>query len=468
MDLIHINKAYPKYKNSIYFDNLPKYKSYTKSNFRKIPQIQENFTEEEMFEMEVVARVLPFKSNNYVVNELIDWESPRDDPMFILTFPQKDMLRPEHFKKMASVIENGSPKSEIDRVAVEIRRELNPHPAGQVDSNIPRINGKAVDGMQHKYDQTALFFPKQGQTCHSYCTFCFRWPQFVNADELKFASKEMETIIEYFKAHPEITDILFTGGDPMVMSPSHFSNYIDALLDADLPNLQNIRIGSKSLSYWPYTYLEEGGDKILDTFKRANQAGLHISFMAHFNHYKELTTPALREAVRRINETGARIRTQSPVFRRINDNPNMWAKMWKEQVKLGMIPYYMFIARDTGAQHYFALPLEKCHDIFRKAYKQVSGLARTVRGPSMSCGPGKIHVLGSSKIAGEKVFVLRFLQGRNSDWIGKPFFAKYNPNAIWIDDLEPAFGEDRWFWQKEYTKLLVSSQRNRLSEAIVA
>lgn len=432
------------------FENLPKYKSYTKSNFRKIPQIQDNFTEEEMFEMEVVARVLPFKSNNYVVNELIDWSNPKEDPIFVLTFPQKDMLKPHHFDKMAKVMRSGASKEDVIKTAIDIRKDLNPHPAGQSEVNVPMINGKVVEGMQHKYDQTALFFPKQGQTCHSYCTFCFRWPQFVSTDDLKFASKELEIIIEYFRANPQITDILFTGGDPMVMSPTHFKNYIDALIDAKIPNLQNIRIGSKSLAYWPYTYLEEGGGTILDSFTRANDAGLRVSFMAHFNHHVELTTPAVKEAVKRINATGTRIRTQSPVFRKINDNPDMWAEMWKEQVKQGMIPYYMFIARDTGAQHYFAIPLEECWQIFRKAYQQVSGLARTVRGPSMSCGPGKVQVLGVTEIAGEKTMMLRFLQGRNRDWIGRPFFAKYNPDAIWIDDLEPAFGEEKWFWQDEY------------------
>jgi len=66
----------------------------------------------------------------------------------------------------------------------------------------------------------------------------------------------------------------------------------------------------------------------------------------------------------------------------------------------------------------------------------------------MSCTPGKIQLLGVSEVKGEKVFVLRFLQGRNPDWVARPFFAKYNPDAIWISDLEPAF-EDRFFFEEE-------------------
>ena len=115
----------------------------------------------------------------------------------------------------------------------------------------------------------------------------------------------------------------------------------------------------------------------------------------------------------------------------------MWAEMWKEQTQLGMIPYYMFIERDTGAKRYFELPLYKTWEIFRDAYKQVSGVSRTVRGPSMSAGPGKVEVSGVTEINGEKVFVLRFIQARNPEWVQRPFFAKYDETATWLDGRPP-------------------------------
>jgi L-lysine 2,3-aminomutase len=126
----------------------------------------------------------------------------------------------------------------------------------------------------------------------------------------------------------------------------------------------------------------------------------------------------------------------------------MWAEMWKKQVQLGCIPYYMFVVRDTGAQHYFGVPLVKAYEIFREAYKKVSGLGRTVRGPSMSATPGKVLVDGTPTINGKKVISLRFLQGRNPDWVQKPFFAEYDEKAIWLDDLKPAF-EEKFFFEDE-------------------
>ena len=87
--------------------------------------------------------------------------------------------------------------------------------------------------------------------------------------------------------------------------------------------------------------------------------------------------------------------------------------MWRTQVRMGMIPYYMFVERDTGPQDYFAVPLARGYEIFREAYQGVSGLARTVRGPSMSATPGKVCIDGVTEVAGIRVFVLHMIQARD-------------------------------------------------------
>jgi len=408
----------------------PRIQSYTLTNFRNIPQIQK-LSEEQQFEMEVVANVLPFKANNYVIEQLIDWNNIPHDPIFVLTFPQKGMLLPPHYEQMASALKSGTDKKAIQELANEIRLQLNPHPAGQLELNIPTLkDGTKLYGMQHKYNETCLFFPSQSQTCHAYCTFCFRWPQFVGMDEIKFATNEVEQLVQYLREHQEISDVLFTGGDPMIMKAKMFRTYIDTLLEADLPNLKTIRIGTKALAYWPYKFLtDDDADETLAIFEEASNKGLHLAFMAHFNHHKELSTGAVKAAIKRIRKTGSEIRTQSPLLAHINDDADMWAEMWRQQVQLGCIPYYMFVVRDTGAQHYFGIPLVKAHEIFSNAYKQVSGLGRTVTGPSMSATPGKVLVDGVATINGKKVIVLKLLQGRNPDWVSKPFFAEFDENG---------------------------------------
>lgn len=429
------------------------YQAYSLHNFKSIPQMK-LLTDEQLFDIEVVGHVLPFKVNNYVLDELIDWNDFENDPMFKLTFPQKEMLSTEHYRKVSAWLKAGRTKYEMKEDIDQIRLELNPHPAGQKEENVPEINGIKLTGVQHKYRETMLFFPRKGQTCHAYCTFCFRWPQFVGMQDLKFGMNETSLIIDYLKANPEITDLIFTGGDPMIMSTPVFADYLEEILAADIPNLKNIRIGSKSLTFWPYKYTsDKDSDKLLALFKKVREAGKHLTFMAHFNHPVELSTEAVQEAIKNIIATGCQIRTQAPVMKGINDDDELWATMWKKQVSLGCVPYYFFIARDTGARDYFAVPLERSWRIFRDAYSQVSGICRTVRGPSMSAAPGKVQVLGIQKVMGEKVFVLNFLQGRNPDWVGRPFFAKYDPDALWLDELEPVSGEKHFFYEKKMLNL---------------
>lgn len=440
------------------FDS-PKYVSYTLNNFREIKRLH-FLPEEKWDEIEVVGNVLPFKTNNYVVDNLINWDDPLVDPMFILTFPQKGMLTKSHYDEMSTALRTND-KVTIRATANKIRYQLNPHPAGQLEHNIPTLkDGTKLYGMQHKYKETILFFPSQGQTCHAYCTFCFRWPQFVGIEELKFASREITLLVDYLKEHPEVSDILFTGGDPLIMKSKILSQYIDTILDANLPNIKTIRIGTKSLSFWPYRFLtDDDADDILALFERVTKKGINLAFMAHFSHPVELSTDAVKGAIQKVRKTGAQIRTQSPILAHINDDPKVWADMWQKQVSLGCIPYYMFVARDTGAQDFFKVPLIRSQEIFRDAYQQVSGLARTVRGPSMSANPGKIQVLGVVGVGRKKAIVMRFLQGRNPKWVQRPFLAKYDENAIWIDELKPFTGK-KFFYEAELEKTLKSYHIN--------
>lgn len=435
-----------------------KFQVYTERQLDKIKPLSK-LTEEQRFEMRVVANVLPFRVNQYVIDELIDWTNIPADPIFQLTFPQRGMLDPEDFDRMADALRRDAERSEIQTIATEIRNKLNPHPAGQQEMNVPMLDGEPLPGAQHKYRETVLFFPSQGQVCHSYCTFCFRWAQFIGDKELRFATNEASSLHKYLAAHPDVTDLLMTGGDPMVMKTHHLKSYLEGLLHPSLDHVQNIRIGTKSLTFWPQRYVsDEDADELLALFERLVKAGKHVALMAHFNHWREMDTPVVREAIKRIRAAGVVIRAQAPVVKHINDDPDVWAKMWRMQVGMGIIPYYMFVERDTGAKRYFEVPLERTYHIYREAIQQVSGLARTARGPSMSAGPGKVEIQGITELQGEKVFVLRFIQGRNPDWVQRIFFAKYDPQATWFDDLVPAFGEEKFFFTDEYNAMQEQAQ----------
>ena len=430
------------------------FKVYTQRDLDRIAPLA-RLSEEARFEMRVVSSVLPFRVNQYVIDELIDWDNIPADPIYQLTFPQRGMLAPAHYDRVAELLRSGASKEELARVVDEVRHELNPHPADQMEMNMPRDDeGHRLDGIQHKYRETVLFFPSQGQTCHAYCTFCFRWAQFVGDKELRMASSEAAVLHNYLRTHPEVTDVLFTGGDPMVMKTAHLKSYIEPLLAPEFDHIRTIRIGTKALSFWPHRFVSaEDADGLIELLERVVESGKQLAIMAHYNHWKELDTEVAQAAIRRLRGTGAMIRAQGPLIAHINDDPAVWARLWQKEVELGIVPYYMFVERDTGARNYFEVPLVRAWEIYREAIQQVSGLARTVRGPSMSASPGKVEVQGVAEIAGEKVFVLRFIQGRNPDWVQRPFFAKYDEKATWLNHLKPAFGEEKWFWEDEYAAI---------------
>ena len=428
-----------------------RFKVYTQRDLDRIEQLK-TLPAETRFEMQVVASVLPFRVNAYVIEELIDWSRVPDDPIFQLTFPQRHMLEPALYDRMADALRRQMPKEALQSLVRELRAELNPHPAGQMQLNIPTDTaGEVINGLQHKYRETVLFFPSQGQTCHSYCTFCFRWAQFVGDKELRMASTEVKRLHAYLREHTEVSDLLVTGGDPMVMKTKHLIAYLEPLLDAEFDHIQTIRIGTKALTFWPHRFVtDDDADELIDLFARLVEAGKHVAIMAHYNHWRELETDIARRAILRLREAGTVIRSQGPLLAHINDNADDWARLWKTQVKLGIQPYYMFVERDTGARHYFEVPLARAWNIYRDAMQQLSGLGRTARGPSMSAAPGKVEIQGVTEIHGEKVFALRFIQGRNPDWVQRPFFAKYDEEATWLDQLQPAFGEKAFFFESEF------------------
>ncbi|KAL2168850.1 hypothetical protein VTG60DRAFT_6752 [Thermothelomyces hinnuleus] len=390
-----------------------------------------------------------------------------EDPMFQLAFPQPAMLHRPDLERIMEAMRARMSRAGLQQLAEEIRRGMNPHPANRKAENVPRLRGAEVPGMQHKYRETVLFFPSEGQLCHAFCTYCFRWAQFTSVGSSQtFKSSDARQLRDYLARNRQVRDVLFTGGDPMVMSPHVLAGYLDPLIsgnnpnprananananadnnkeDDDLKHLERIRIGSKSLAWWPYKYT--GGGGLGRTV--AGGAGGEAEAAEVLRLFERV------EAVRLIRMTGVQVHGQAPLIRHVNDDPKTWRRMWELQVRLGIVPYYMFVERDTGASHYWSVPLDRAHRIFNTAYSRLTGTARTVRGPSMSASPGKVGVIGVENVGGEDVFVLKFWQARGPSWIGRVFFAKCDPEATWLSDLVPAFGEKEFFLEPRYREIV--------------
>ena len=206
-----------------------KYKLYSRKNIDQILRLK-NLPKELLVAIKTVSTVLPFRVNNYIIDKLIDWNNIPHDPLYQLTFPQTEMLDKQDFKQMNELLMKKASEKDIHTAARRIQMSMNPHPAGQMELNVPEENGKTISGMQHKYHETVLFFPSHGQTCHAYCTYCFRWPQFIGLESMKFASSDIDALVNYLQNHPEVTDVLFTGGDPLFMRTKILRRYIEPLI----------------------------------------------------------------------------------------------------------------------------------------------------------------------------------------------------------------------------------------------
>lgn len=414
-----------------------------------LPQVQ-GLGPEVRRQMEVVATVLPFKVNNYVLEELIDWTAVPDDPIFRLTFPHREMLPPSIYARVEQLLEHGGPASELRADVERIRRELDPYLDDKPQRNRPTDDEGFIDGLMHKYPDSVLFFPSQGQTCHAHCAYCYRWGQLVGTWDVKQQVREIRRVFAYVSTHTEISDVLMSGGDPMIMSARTLERYIEPLLGEQAEHVRTLRFCTKALAWWPYRFTSDpDADALLRLFERAIRAGRHVAIMAHVSHARELQTPQAIEAVRRLQAAGVVVRAQAPIVRRVNDSAEAWIDIWSECIRIGIVPYTMYIERGTAAGSYFSVTLAKAARLHRKVIASMSGLTQTARGPIMATALGKLVIDGICRVAGEDVFSCRILRARDPGLVGIPFFARYDEDACWFDQLQPAFGHPRFFFDTE-------------------
>ncbi len=268
-----------------------RFRAYTVKHLDKLTE-RAGLSADERLAVRAVATVLPFRTNEYVVERLIDWDAAPDDPIYRLVFPQADMLPAADVWRISDLLANGAPEAEVRAAAHAVRTRLNPHPAGQLSFNIPDYADEPLPGVQHKYPETVLVFPKHGQTCHAYCTYCFRWAQFVDEPDLKMATDDMTRVTGYLREHPEVTSVLITGGDPMIMGAAVLRRYVEPLLDPGLGHIESIRIGTKALGYWPQRFVTDPDtDDTLRLFEEVVASGKNLAIMAHFSHPRELSRP---------------------------------------------------------------------------------------------------------------------------------------------------------------------------------
>lgn len=340
-------------------------------------------SEQERQELKPITDQFVFRVNDYYLN-LIDWNDP-EDPIRKLVIPNTGELK-EY---------------------------------GRWDASDEAAN-YAVPGCQHKYRTTALLIVSE--VCGSYCRYCFRKRLFRN--DVKEAMSDVTPGIEYIAQHPEINNVLLTGGDSLILATRKLRSILEQL--RAIEHVKIIRLGSKIPVFNPMRIYED--PELLDLIREFSTVDQRIYVMAHINHPREIT-PEAKRGFQALHDAGAIVVNQTPILKGINDDEAVLGELLDRLSWAGVTPYYFFINRPVAGNADFVLPLKRAYQLVEEAKARTSGLGKRVR-LSMSHSSGKIEILA---IENGQAY-LKYHQSRDDDY-GKFMILPCPDDAAWFDDL---------------------------------
>lgn len=355
------------------------------SRISQIPEVERK-------KLEAITEKFVFRVNDYYL-QLIDWDDP-NDPIRKLVIPNEGELM-----------------------------EYGRWDASDEDTNY------TVPGCQHKYTTTALLMVSE--VCGAYCRYCFRKRLFRN--DVKEAMIDMEPGLQYISEHPEINNVLLTGGDSLILATPKIRMILERL--REMEHVKIIRFGSKMPVFNPMRIYED--QELLDVIHKHSNEEKRIYVMAHINHPREITEEA-RRCFKALHDAGAIVVNQTPVLKGINDDPVVLGELLDKLSWAGVTPYYFFINRPVAGNHDFVLTLEEAYNVVEQAKARTSGLGKRVR-LSMSHTSGKIEILA---IDNGKAY-LKYHQSRDGNY-GKFMVLDCPKDASWFDDLP---GNEQ-YWEK--------------------
>lgn len=344
----------------------------------------EQLSPEERARLAPVAERYAFRLNDYYAG-LIDWNDP-DDPLRRLVVPDE--------------------------------RELNHW--GDLDAS-GEGGYTPVRGCQHKYTDTALLLVTE--VCGAYCRYCFRKRLFMSENDE--ASVDYTPGLRYIQEHEEVSNVLLTGGDPLMLGTRRLEKILGDL--AAVPHVRIVRLGSKMMAFNPFRVLDD--PELLELFAEHNRTGTRIYVMNHFDHPRELTAEA-REALTRLMAAGVGIVNQCPIIGGVNDSPQVFGSLFRELSFAACPPYYVFQGRPTAGNEPFEVPLVRGFEIQREAKRHVSGLAKRARFV-MSHQTGKIEICGVD----DDYIYLQYHRAHRKGDFGRMMVAERDDQAYWFDQL---------------------------------
>lgn len=318
-----------------------------------------------------------------------------------------------------SLIDWNDPNDPIHNIIIPHPRELEQW--GRLDPSDEKAY-TIISGLEHKYNSTALLLVSNA--CEGICRYCFRKRVFIGAREEKL--RDVPAAMDYIKQHTEITNVLLTGGDPLILTTEKLDDIIKQLMEIN--HVRIIRIGTKIPAYNPYRIIDD--TSLLEMIDRYSGQEKKIYFMTHFAHPRELTEVAIN-AVELLQKAGSIVANQTPLIRGVNDDPRVLADLLAQLSFIGAAPYYIFQCRPALGNKAYTVPIEEGYEIIEQAKSLVSGLAKRARFV-MSHSTGKIEIVGKT----EKLVYFKYHRAANDENSGRFLVFKSNPSACWLDDYD--------------------------------
>jgi len=353
-------------------------------HFTKVEQL-EQLNEQEKAELKKVTDKFAFCANDYYLS-LIDWDDPKD-PIRRIVIPSIEEL--EEWGKL----------DPSDEKAYTI-----------------------MPGLEHKYHSVAVFLVTY--KCDSLCRYCFRKRLFIESEREYL--QDWDAAYQYVREHPEVTNVLLTGGDALMLPTSQLEEILVTLWE--IKHVRIIRLGTRIPSYNPYRIIDD--PSLLKVIEKNSTKRKRIYVMTHFVHPRELTDVAV-EAVALLQKARAKLANQTPLIRGVNDDPKVLAELLAKLSFIGAVPYYIFQCRPALGNRAYTVPIEEGYEIVEQAKSRVSGLAKRAR-YTMSHSSGKIEIVGKTK---DYVYFKYHRAFRDED-SGRFMVFKSNPNAYWFDDYD--------------------------------
>ena len=318
-----------------------------------------------------------------------------------------------------SLIDRKDPDDPIRKMAIPSVDELDV--SGFYDTSGEKDNTK-LPGVQHKYKNTVLLLSVN--VCSMYCRHCFRKRMVgISNDEVM---DRFDDAYEYIGAHPEVNNVLISGGDSLILPTQVISHLLEKL--TRLPHLDYIRFGTRMVLTYPDRILKD--DELLEVFQAYSKKDRRIYLSTQFNHPNEITEQST-EAVNRIIESGVIVNNQTVLLRGVNDTPETLANLQRNLVRIGVNPYYVFQCRPVKrVKNHFQVPLAEGYRIVDEARDMLDGVSKRFR-YAMSHEKGKIEILG---IMGDEMF-FKHQQARDPEDASRFFKRKVDESAGWLYEL---------------------------------